>query len=133
MSLSQYKPLPTPSESNGSIYNAGYIIGQQNALNQNALIQTTSGGKKRSYFKGGNGQIPVQPVPVAYNDGGVTQTLVTDLTKINATTQAQAKYDGNVTKGGNKTRRRHKKNKRTNNKRNIKKTKRARRISRRRV
>jgi hypothetical protein len=132
MSLSQYKPLPTPPESNGSIYNAGYIIGQQNASNQNALIQTTSGGKKRRYFKGGNGQILVQPVPVAYNDGGVTQNLVTDLTKINATVQAQSKYDGNVTKGGNKSRR-YKKNKKTNNKRNIKKTKRARRISRRRV
>jgi len=132
MSLSQYKPLPTPPESNGSIYNAGYIIGQQNAANQNALIQTTSGGKKRRYFKGGNGQIPVQPVPVAYNDGGVTQNLVTDLTRINATTQAQSKYDGNVTKGGNKSRK-YKKNRKSNNKKTNKKTKRVRKNSRRRV
>jgi hypothetical protein len=107
--VTQYQPLATPAGSNGGIYNAGFVTGQNSADSQNALINATKGGKKRR-FKGGAGQIAVPAVPVAYADGGQIQGLVAGLTTVSATQQAQAKYDNDVTKTGG-SRRRSKRNK----------------------
>jgi len=97
--VTQYQPLATPSGSNGGVYNAGLVTGQNSAASQNALINATKGGKKRR-FKGGNGQIAVPAVSVAYADGGQTQQLVAGMTTVSATQNAQAKYDSQITKGG---------------------------------
>ena len=102
--VTQYKPLPTPPGSNGGIYNAGFVTGQNSAANQNALINATKGGKKRRFI-GGVGEIAVPTVPVAYADGGQTQGLVAGMTTVSATQNAQAQYDNKVTKGGRKSRR----------------------------
>jgi hypothetical protein len=102
--VTQYQPLATPSGSNGGVYNAGLVTGQNSAASQNALINATKGGKKRR-FKGGNGQIAVPAVSVSYADGGQTQQLVANMTTVSATQNAQAKYDSQITKiGGNRSR-----------------------------
>ena len=95
----QYSSLQMPTGSNGGIYSAGIVTAQNSAANQNALINATKGGKKR-YFKGGAELIAVPAVSVAYADGGQTQSLVANMTKLTATQTTNAKYDSGVTKGG---------------------------------
>jgi hypothetical protein len=102
--VTQYQSLMMPAGSNGGIYNAGFVTGQNSAASQHALIQATTGGKKRR-FKGGDGQIAVPAVSVAYADGGKTAELVAGMTSVSATQYAQAKYDSGVTKGGKRNKR----------------------------
>lgn len=102
--VTQYQPLPTPAGSNGGIYSAGVVTGQNSASSQNALINATKGGKRR--FKGGDGKIAVPTVPVAYNDHGKTQGLVANMTTVSATQHANSQYDNQVqvTKTGGRSR-----------------------------
>jgi len=97
--VTQYQSLMMPAGSNGGLYSAGLVSGQNSAASQNELMNATKGGKKRR-FKGGNGQIAVPAVSVAYADGGQTQRLVAGMTTVSATQTAQAKYDSQITKGG---------------------------------
>ncbi len=110
--VTQYQPLPTPPGSNGGIYNAGFVTGQNSAASQHALIQATTGGKKR-HFKGGDGKIAVPTVHVAYADGGKTAGLVADMTSVSATQTAQSQYDNQITKGGRSRSKRSKRSKRS--------------------
>ena len=130
-SLTEYTPLPT--NGNGGIYDSGFVTAQQNAAAQNALIQSTTGGKKKHYNHVGGG-ISVAAIPVPYNDGGSTQGLVTELTKLNANQQTQAAYDSKVTRGGKSKKYKHKKSRKTRKHRKTRKTRKhqnARRIRRR--
>ena len=103
-SVPQFESLPTPAGSNGGVYNAGFVTGQNSAASQNSLINATKGGKKRRFI-GGVGEIAVPAVPVAYNDGGQTQGLVANMTNVTATQNAQSQYDSKVTiKGGKRSR-----------------------------
>jgi hypothetical protein len=129
-SVPSYTSLPTPAGSNGGIYNAGFVTGQNSAASQHALIQATTGGKKR-HFKGGQ-QIAVPAVSVAYADGGLTQGLVANMTKVTATQVTDAKYDNKVSMGGRGKRSRSRRSKRScRRKGSRKRNKSKRRISRR--
>ncbi len=124
MTLSEYKPLATAG--NGSIYNSGFVSTQEAAVAQTNAINATKGGKTKR-FHGGAGTVQVQPVHVAYSDGGQTSSLVTDLTRLNNASQTQAALDGQVSKtGGMRTKR----TKRTKKTKKTKKTKRSKRSGR---
>jgi hypothetical protein len=122
MSLQEYKPLSTAG--NGSIYNSGFATSQDNAASQAALINASKGGKKKYYNAvGGAETIQVQPVHVAYADGGQTNALVTGMTRLNATQQSQSALDSNVSKTGGRRGRRSNKNKKTKKNKKNKQTK----------
>jgi hypothetical protein len=97
--VTQYQSLMMPAGSNGGLYSAGLVSGQNSAASQNALINATKGGKKRR-FMGGAQLIAVPAVSVAYADGGKTAGLVADMTKLTSTQNAQAQYDNKVTING---------------------------------
>ena len=123
MSLQEYTPLSTAG--NGSIYNSGFATSQDNAASQAALINASKGGKKKYYnaVGGGTETIQVKPVHVAYADGGQTNALVTNMTRLNANQQSQSALDSNVSKTGGRRSKRNRRSNKTKKSRRSKKTK----------
>lgn len=124
--MSSYQPLATTG--NGSIYNSGVVLQQQQGIEQMALIRGATGSRggkqtkrrKHSYKKKNyRGGAEVTPIPVAYSDGGGINNAYAELTAVNNQQQASAAYDHGVVKGG----KRYKKSKRRSFKRGNKRRK----------
>jgi hypothetical protein len=94
--MPQQTVKPFPGGAN-NIYSAGVVeANNQNAL-QNALINPSSGGKKRKYrFKGGAAEVLVPPVPSYAPGSSQATTNNTALTSLALKTQNGAAYDNTV-------------------------------------
>jgi len=114
--MKAYEPLATESGSTGSIYSSGYVSGNNANIAQNNLNNSTKGGKRRirssrrksrrssrrrrrsrRKLRGGS---TIQPIPVAYSDGGGINNNYATLTELNNQSTANSQFDRAVTKGG---------------------------------
>jgi hypothetical protein len=117
-----FVPLATASGSTGSIYSSGFTTGNDANIAQNNLNNATNGGNRRRRkssrrrrssrrrkssrnLRGGN-STTLQPIPVAYSDGGGINNNYATLTELNNQSTANSVGDAAVTKGGRRSHKR---------------------------